>query len=434
MKKILLTNIRLLSGSLTLLALVFLAACNNDDADDPIVFDAPTLAVVVDNNQPFQGDVITFNITASADAGLSSVTLNGEVIKEYSDEATTDEFTHEVTIAEDAAVGPVAFDFVVTDAQVEAESDDFSVSVTIQNADLRGAPFVLTDFQSGVPNASVEAVTFDSGPNSWEAAYSIDPQAEDPMNPANIVLQANRLGATEWYFQGGGAVFIQTASFLNEEDIQAIIDGERVLQMNMMFEETERLVTVHNNPDDPANNSLEADLSYKFDALNADNYEDRAKYNSWNFEEQDSVPGISVRIEVGNQAAWDWNNGDPLGKKFYLAGSITTANEWQTVTFSPMYNDGTEEEPLLKPRTLNDENATYIDDTAIGNDQVNYMGISLNNRTTSYPNPDGYFEMPGNGNGWTRDRVANIQDNHNRYYMDNIRIIDADAYDQNPNN
>ncbi|MEM7107248.1 MAG: hypothetical protein AAF519_03400 [Bacteroidota bacterium] len=419
---------------------IFTLSCGDDD-DEVTIFDAPSIAVVVDNSAPFQGDEITFSITVSAEGGLSSVSLNSQVIKQYSDETTEDTFDHMVVIEEGATTGPTSFEFTVEDTQLEVKSGAFPVSITIQNSDLRGTPVLLTDFQDAIPNSDIEAITFDSGPNPWEGAYSeVDGQAEDPTNPANLVLKANRLSAHEWFFQGGGAVFLQYADFISEEEIQAIVDGNRVLQMNLYFQENVKMQEVHTDPNDVDNNRLMADLSYTFNSLAAENYTNddgvvnNGLFRGWNFDQQDSVTGISVRLEIGNAATWDFNDGDPLGKKFFLVGTITKPNEWETVTFSPLFNSGTSDEPDLIPRTTGDANLTFLDDANIGIDAIDYMAIILNNRRTRYDNPDGFFEVPGDGNGNQSNVIAGITDDHNTYFIDNIRVIDADVFDQNPNN
>ncbi len=435
MKKNLLTR----APAIWMMLVLINFSCGDDD-EGVTIFDAPSIAVVVDNSEPFQGDEITFSITVSADGGLSSVSLNSQVIKQYATETTQDTFDHTVSIDEAATTGPTSFAFTVEDTQAEVKSNAFPVSITIQNSDLRGTPVLLTDFQNGVPNSDIEAITFDSGPNSWEGAYGdVDPQAQDPNNAANLVLQANRLGAHEWFFQGGGAVFLKYENFLAEEEMQAIIDGDRVLQMNLFFQENQKMQEVHTDPNDVDNNKLTADLSYTINSLVAENYTtdgvvNNGLFKGWNFDQQDSVAGISVRLEIGNAAAWDFNDGDPLGKKFFLVGTITKSNEWETVTFSPLFNSGTDEEPELIPRATGDTNTTFLDDAAIGIDAIDYMAIILNNRRTRYDNPNGYFELPSNGNQNATDVVAGISDDHNTYFIDNIRIIDADVYDQNPNN
>jgi hypothetical protein len=406
----------ILSG-LLLLGISFVS-CNRDEVE---TFDAPTIAVTSNNSSPFPGDEITFNVTANAKGGLKSVSLNGNVIKTYSNKEVTDQFEYKFTVPANATLGATNYEFRVDDAQETSLNGKFTVTATVQNPDFRGNPIVLFNFNSTIPNAQIAALTFDSGPNSWEAAYALTTEVADPANGANKVLQANRLGAHEWYFQGGGALFMKLANTLNEDQVNGLISGDRVLQMNMYFKEVPKIVVAHKSPADPASTQAQFDASWRFDRTT----------RAWNFNSQDTTQkAISVALEIGNAEAWAWNNGSPLGKKFFLVGSITKANEWQTVTFSRREKDANGNfNPLPQSSTA----PAYLDDPAVTLDRINYIAIILNNRKTGTPNTDGWFEMPGDGNGWAPDRPVGISDDHNEYLIDNIRIIDADEYDKNPN-
>jgi hypothetical protein len=413
----------ILSG-LLLLGISF-AACDKDD--EVVPFDAPTVAVTVDNSTPFPKDEIKFNVTANAKGGLKSISLNGNVIKTYSNKETSDQFEYKFLVPENATLGATNYEFRVEDVQSPSLSGKFTVTATVQNPDFRGNPVVLFNFNSTIPNTQVASLTFDSGPNSWEAAYALTTEVADPANGANKVLQANRLGAHEWYFQGGGALFVKFANSLNEDQVNGLVSGDRVLQMNMYFKEVPKIITAHKSPADPASTQAQFDASWRFDRTT----------RAWNFNSQDTLQkGISVAIEVGNAEAWAWNNGNPLGKKFFLVGSITEANKWQTVTFSRREKvvTGTGQfDFILNPLAQSSTAPAYLDDAAVTLDKINYLAVILNNRKTSQPNTDGWFEMPGDGNGNAPDRPVGISDDHNQYLIDNIRIIDADEYDKNPN-
>ena len=429
-------NIRFLLMMMLSVAVVY--SCSDDE--DPPVFDAPTIAVTSDNSSPFPTDVVTFTINVTATGGLSEVTLDGTVIKSYSNNEESDQFTHEVTIAEDATLGPTDFNFAVSDAQTTVKNGDFSLSITVRNPDLRGNPVLLYDFQSAVPNSSVEEITRDIGDASWKNAYEIFLDAADPVNPANQVLQADRKGAHEWEFQSGGAVFINFADFIDEDDIQGLVDGTRVLQMNFYFQEVPKIVSAHKSPaDTESTRNDDVNVSWTFDLV--DDAIDEDYKNVWSFDTQDSSQyGIPLAIELGNNAAWAWNGGDVTGKKLYLVGSITKANDWQTVTFSRRGgniirnagDDGWEYNNFV-PLTQASSDQAALQDTNIGLDEIDYMAIIMQNRFTSFENPDGWFQFPSNGNQWQSDVPWSIVDDHNSYFIDNIRIIDAVEYDKNPN-
>jgi|GEM_PF-3172776 hypothetical protein len=433
--------------SLWLLATVaFLGACKDDDP----VFEAPTIAVTVNNSQPFPGDVVKYTVAVSAAGGLNDVTLGGISIKAYGTTAPVNEdtFEYDYTVPANATLGPTSLIFEVTDKQPIPKKTEFSSELTVQNPDFRGNPIVLFNFQSAIPNNTVKSITRDSGPNSWENAYTLTFDVADPVagNTANKVLQADRKGAHEWFFQGGGAIQVEFNNSISEDDIQKVVSGERVLQMNMFFKEVPKLATLHKNPDNVDGTKQEnVDLSWKLTSTSIfAPPATAANKKGWKYESNDSiVNSIPITIEVGNRALWAWNNGDVRGKKFYLAGSIAQAGGWQTVTFSRVAGSFTRDETKtggakwirnnFAPAIQTSTSPAALQDQAVGLDQINYFSIIINNRLTSFKNKDGWFDMPGEGNGWNAGVVASISDDHNSYFIDNIRTIDAKDFDKNPN-
>lgn len=411
-----------LSSVLLVVGLIVLYSCKKDEVP---VFDVPTIAVVADNSSPFPGEKVVFTINVTALGNLKEVSLNGAVIKSYTTDLTQDNFTYEYTVAANQTLGPAVLTFGVTDKQATPKVGATPATITIQNPDFRGNPKVLFNFQAATPNSSVRAITRDIGNQPWENAYDIFQDIADPT-PANVgnkVLQVDRKGAHEWFFQGGGAVFFEFASRLSETDMQGLVAGTRVIQMNVYFKQVPKTATVRgvvNGPDLP-----NTDLSWKIaDARRA-----------WSFDLQDSAKAIPISLEIGNKAKWDFNNGAPLGKKFYLTGSVSAANQWQTVTFSRRGSRTTTtgrivtDKPILQSSTA----LAFTDDATVGLDQIDYIAAIFNNRVTGFPNPSGFLELPGDGNGWNENVVASISDDHNTYFVDNIRIIDAKDYNKNPN-
>jgi hypothetical protein len=412
-------SLKLLAFVLALAGFAFVA-CNREE--DPLA--APTIAVVADNSSPFPGDKVKFSITVNAPGKLKSVRLGSTTVKSYTDGSTSDRFDYEFTVPATSALGPTSYAFTVEDGQSPTLTGTFNVAATVQNPDFRGNPRVLFNFNSPVPNVQVAELKFDSGAQPWEAAYKLTPEATDPANVNNKVLQADRLGAHEWFFQGGGAVFMKMAQPLSEDDVNGLISGTRVLQMNMYFKEIPKVVTVHKSPTNPDSTKRQVDLSWKFNNT----------IEGWDFIAQaDASKAITVAIEVGNAEQWAWNNGNPLGKKFYLIGSITKANQWQTVTFSRRGLTGTPPMTMRTPLTQASTQAAALDDPAVALNKINYFAIIINNRKTGFPNPEGWFEMPGDGNNWSPNNVAGVSDDHNTYLIDNVRLIDAKDYDKNPN-
>jgi len=409
-----------LSSLLLVVGLIVLYGCKKDEVP---IFEVPVIAVVADNSSPFPGDKVLFTVDVSALGNLKEVSLNGAVIKSYTTDLTKDNFTYEYTVPPTSALGPAILTFGVTDKQATAKTAASPTTITVQNPDFRGNPKVLFDFQASTPNTSVKAITRDSGPNSWENAYAIEQVKDDPTAASNKVLQADRKGAHEWFFQGGGSVYFEFASRLSETDMQGLVAGTRVIQMNVYFKQVPKTATVRgvvNGPDLP-----NTDLSWKIaDARRA-----------WSFDLQDSAKAIPISLEVGNKAKWNFNNGLPLGKKFYLTGSVSVANQWQTVTFSRRTSRTNTlgrkitDKPILQSSTA----LAFTDDATVGLDQIDYIAAIFNNRVTGFPNPSGFLELPGDGNGWNDRVVASISDDHNTYFVDNIRIIDAKDYNKNPN-
>ncbi len=425
----------------------FIDGCSDDEAP---VFEAPSIAVTADNSQPYPGDVVNFTIAVTGPGGLNEVTLNGNAIKTYdlASAVTEDEFQFAYTVPPNAILGPLALEFGVSDRQAAAKTGEFTSDLTIQNPDFRGAPVVLFNFQTAIPNNQVSAITRDGGSQVWENAYELNLNATDPANAANKVLQADRKGAHEWRFQGGGAVQIEFANAISEDEIQKLVSGERVLQMNVYFKEVPKLVTAHRDPaapDGPTKRS-NLDVSWRLDStarfrlpLTA------ATKKGWKHELGDSlVRAIPVTLEIGNKARWAWNGGDVTGKKFYLTGSITTANAWETVTFTRLTGTFTRDETQVggrrwvrtnfRPAAKTSTAPAALQDPAVGLDQINYFAMIINNRITSYRNFGGWFEMPGDGNGWSASNAIGISDDHNTYLIDNIRTINAADFDKNPNN
>jgi len=407
--------------SLSLIGVVIMFTSCDEDPDDPVVedFAAPTIAVTLDNDQPFQGDTVVFNISVSAEAGLNAVTLNGTEIKTYAADETSDAFSYEFIVDGAAEIGPTSVDFAVEDVQEVTESATFSSSITVQNSDFRGNPVILTDFQENIPNSVISELEWSFYNESWGAvnSWSLTHPTEDLTNAANVVLKAERLAANEWGFQGFGTAYLALTEAISEDEIAALRSGDRVLQMNIYYEYTDKEdVPVSKTPDAEAPEET-VDFSFRL-------AEDGRR--GWNFETQDSVElTIPITIDLGNRATW---GAYPEGRGIQLYGTITKHDEWETVTFSTAYNSSDDPEDfVLKPRAIGDANATFVlDDENTTDENLDYMGLIFNPGFTGKPNPDGWYEVGSSD-------IFPIRDDHNPYYIDNIRIIDTDEFNNNPN-
>lgn len=427
---------------LALLALAIIAVSCAED--EPKIFDQPTISVVADNNTPFADEEIVFTVAVAAPGGLKEIKLDGQVIKTYTGGEKSDEFEHTYDLPTGTSLGNKSFSFTVADDQKKVKENMTTYSVTVQDPEARGNPLMWYDFNGILPNGTVKAITRDIGGNPWENAYDLTVSSTDPTNAANKVLQADRKGAHEWYYQGGGSVFIEFTNSISEDDIDALVSGERVLQMNIYFKEVPKLITAHKdpaNPDGPTKQT-NVNMSWMF------NYTNDAAVTGvpevWDFEQQDSLKGaIPIAIQLGNKGQWDWNGGYVQGKKFYLVGSLKEKNGWQTVTFSRMVGTITDTGSgwtynNYKVGPQSSTASAALHDPTVGLDQINYVSIILNNRKTGFPNTylnpgSPWYEMPGDGNGWNSGNIVGISDDHNSYYIDNLRTIDAADYDKNPN-
>jgi hypothetical protein len=326
-------------------------ACDDDEAT---IFDAPTISVVANNTTPFADDEITFTISAKAGGGLKQITLDGVSIKSYTGGETEDEFTHTVTLPSGTAFGSKAFTFMVTDNQATAKTASSPISVTVKNPEERGNPVLLDNMDASYPTSFVKDY-FSEGPVgascgggcTWDAySGTIEKNSDDPTNPNNKVIKWTK-NAFNWIWNGNDFFNGELSKTLTEDDMQAVFDGERVIQVNIYFEFVP--------------NATEA----RFD---------------W-----PSNGSVAINMQLGKKSLWGWNNGD-LGRKMYLTATATDAkNKWQTITFSV-------DEDFDNPGTPYDANPS------IGLDEIDRFII--------LPNPS--QQNPADQNIWRFDNLRII--------------------------
>lgn len=150
---------------LVLSALVLIVSCTEDETMET-VYAEPTIEIIsptdLSNLEALVASPISFTIKVDAEAGLSSVSLNGNNIKTYSQGELTDTFEHEYVPGEN---GTITLDFVVEDAQGTSSAN---LSLNLEAVGDFG--FLLADF-GGDPGSSTTLSTID--PDHWDGTRAI---------------------------------------------------------------------------------------------------------------------------------------------------------------------------------------------------------------------------------------------------------------------
>ena len=142
-------------------SLMWVTSCDDDDPEE-ITFADPTIEITAPADltglQALVASPITFTLSVTAEAGLSSVSLDGSSIKTYSQGETSDTFDYEYTASENGTVNLV---FTVEDAQGTTTA---SSSVALEAVGDVG--FLLADF-GGEEGSSVALSSID--PDHWDS-------------------------------------------------------------------------------------------------------------------------------------------------------------------------------------------------------------------------------------------------------------------------
>lgn len=159
--KSLLRNWNRIGFLLILGTLMVISSCGEDEPTAENFAD-PTIAITspadLSNLQVLVASPISFTILVEAEAGLSSVLLNGDNIKTYSQGETTDTFDHEFT---PGASGTINLIFVVEDSRGTTSEN---LTVVVEGVGDPG--FLLADF-AGAEGNSVALSSVD--PDYWDA-------------------------------------------------------------------------------------------------------------------------------------------------------------------------------------------------------------------------------------------------------------------------
>ena len=411
---------------------VFTVSCDFNTEETDLELAPPSIKVTPTPNSPYPGDTVIFSIEVDAVGGLNFVAFENQTLRTYPEGIDSDLLTHQIHIPEATSFGNRSYNFVVIDRQIREKRGAETVVLDVQNPAFRGSPILIANFNAIPPDPFVFEVFSDFIFATDNTAYQIKANEIDPINRNNRVLSVIRNPAMERDFNGIGALQINLTDTIRREDVVALISGERVLQMNIFFQEVTQLVTAHKTPVDFQDSATEnVDISWNLAAHST---------AVWNFDQQTEVKGIPVLIELGNNLAWNNNQtGNSSGRLITLIGALTVSNEWQTVTFSAttgdifLGSDGLRNYNDIVPISRISNSPATIEDESVALNQINRIAIQLNNRITGFDHPDGWLEIPSAENGNQSNIPYQIRDDHNTYFIDNVRIIDTDEFDQNPN-
>lgn len=150
-------------ASVLIMALiVMISSCGEDDGPAEEVFAGPTIDITapadLTNLQVLVASPITLTLMVEAEAGLSSVSLDGSSIKTYSQGELSDTFDYEFIPSEN---GTFSLTFVVEDSRGTTAQ---SASVSIEGVGDPG--FLLADF-GGEATSTVTLASID--PDYWDA-------------------------------------------------------------------------------------------------------------------------------------------------------------------------------------------------------------------------------------------------------------------------
>src|SRR5690242_18161609 len=113
--------------AMSILAVTLLNSCK-DDGDDTSA--KPSIAVTPTASNQAPGETVSFSIAVTGDGKLSKVSLNGTDIKTYTNDINADAFVYDYEVPEDASLGTLDLNFVVTDKGGQTTETSTAISVT----------------------------------------------------------------------------------------------------------------------------------------------------------------------------------------------------------------------------------------------------------------------------------------------------------------
>ncbi len=328
-------NAKLLFLAIIAIGSTLLIGCGDDSPEPNEEFDIPSIVIsspdVSEAVAAIEGESITFEFALTAEAGLSSLKMDGTNIETFDGTETSANVTHVYTPAND---GQVTIEFTVEDL----ESQVASVSVTL---DVQKGQYMIVDFSGSSSGSSTKnfkdwdtrtVYTFDvtgSITNSAtveviasQAALSFDAAdpAEGDLTALKIVKTPDLAieGNSNW---GGWAhLVVDLGSNLASEEVDALptwdienskqVDGTKILQVDAYYDDT-------------------VDPDFKWDdLLNVDT-------EPWG---SDPTLGYKIQLTLGKYGSAEdglLGYGGHNGQGYHITYSayVNKPNEWVTLTF-----------------------------------------------------------------------------------------------------
>lgn len=316
------------------LGILFLSSCNKDNGEDPVPeYAVPTITISspdipANGLQTEVGTTTSFSISIAAEAGLSTVKIDDDVIKTYNGTETTDNLTYDYLPLE---AGNNTLIFTVEDAMGETASANVLVIVE-EGIDLG---YLLLDFAGKLTSTSDKTVvdwdirkvfTFDvTGSHGSSATAEVvnvqaqmyfnqtNPSAEDNTKVVKIEKVITDTTRDNWggwahiIFNLGSVVPADTVLKLPTWDNTGSITvaGTKVIQVDAYYDAT-------------------VDANFTWDSLSA-------LLDIWNAD-----PSLGYKVDLALASY------DPMGiaesghdGSFYIGyyAYINEPNKWVTLTF-----------------------------------------------------------------------------------------------------
>ncbi|MFS4457454.1 hypothetical protein [Maribacter sp. 2304DJ31-5] len=329
-----------LMGMYFFLLTLMVACSSSDDTPEPEPEpNAPTIAL----NQPTDltdlrvlvGSPLTFSFTVNAEAGLSSVSLNGESIKNYDGTSTADTFTYDFTALENGSNSLV---FVVEDALGKTTSLS---AVAIEAVGDIG--FLLADFGGDFVSSTIEV-------RAWETDRSINVfNITNALAPETTTVET--VGKQSEYVYGAdnpdteAPIEFQGKAMAISKIAEPNWGGWDHNIFNLGEAIPSEMINALPQVADPVDGGLTTDNTK---VVQIDAYYDDTVDDDWSFSDiaaidgdapqgADKTAGYQVELTLINYAQhsvnWD-------GAGFYInyRAHITEPNKWVTLTFELLDN------------------------------------------------------------------------------------------------
>ena len=255
---------------------ILIPSCDTDDdnpTDPEPTFADPTIAITAPENltdiEVEVSNSVSFTIDVVAEAGLSELKLNDDVLKTYANGETEDSYTHSYSPAE---IGTKSFIFTVEDAQGKT-----ATSLTLEVVAIVGVfNYTLIDFggdevsnvllSSIVPSAGdpdrtvttfnvvgnfIETATFEN----LENQFTINTGIENPDASADILYEGKTMKISKaqatWNNEGWGHIMIDFGMTLEQslvEELPKMNDtkdgltaGTKYIELDVYYQDSESL-------------------------------------------------------------------------------------------------------------------------------------------------------------------------------------------------